>query len=40
MPQVKERKATKVEIKRIRIAKAKKLNNNPITAVILRLLNP
>ena len=40
MPQVKEKKATKIEIKRIRIVKAKKLNNNPITAVTLCLLNP
>ena len=40
MPQAKEKKATKIEIKRIKIIKAKKLNNNPITAVILRLLNP
>ena len=40
MPRVKEKKATKVGIKRIRIIKAKKLNNNPITAVTLRLLNP
>ena len=40
MPQAKEKKATKVGIKRIRIIKAKKLNNNPITAVILCLFNP
>ncbi len=37
MPRVKERKATKVGMKRIKIAKAKKLNNNPITAVTLYL---
>ena len=37
MPQAKERKATKVKIKRIRITKAKKLNNNPIMAVTLCL---
>ena len=40
MPRAKEKKATKVEIKRIRITKAKKLNNNPITVVILCLFNP
>jgi hypothetical protein len=40
MPRVKERKATKVGIKRIRIVKAKKLNNNPITVVTPYLLNP
>ena len=39
MPRAKERKATKVEIKRIKIIKAKKLNN-PIMAITLRLLNP
>ena len=37
MPRAKERKATRIKIKRIKIAKAKKLNNNPITAVTLRL---
>ena len=37
MPQAKEKKATKVGIKRIRIIKTKKLNNNPITAVTLCL---
>ena len=37
MPQAKERKATKIRIKRIRITKTKKLNNNPITAVTLCL---
>ena len=40
MPRAKEKKATKVGIKRIKITKIKKLNNNPITAVIPRLLNP
>ena len=40
MPQIKEKKATKIGIKRIKIIKAKKLNNNPITAVILYLFNP
>ena len=40
MPQAKERKATKVKIKKIKIIIAKKLNNNPITAIILRLFNP
>ena len=40
MPRAKERKATKVGMKRIRIAKAKKLNDNPITAITPRLLNP
>ena len=40
MPRTKERKATKVEIKKIRIAKAKKLNNNPIIVVTLYLFNP
>jgi hypothetical protein len=37
---VKERKATKMGIKRIRIAKAKKLNNNSIIVVTLCLFNP
>ena len=40
MPQAKKKKATKIKIKRIKITKAKKLNNNPITAVILCLFNP
>ena len=40
MPRAKEKKATKVEIKRIRIIKVEKLKNNSIIAVILRLLNP
>ena len=40
MPQAKEKKATKMGIKRIRIAKAKKLNDNPIMAVIPCLFNP
>jgi hypothetical protein len=40
MPPVKERKATKVGIKRIKIAKTKKLNDNFIIAIIPRLFNP
>ena len=40
MPQAKEKKATKVGMKRIKIIKTKKLNNNPIMAVILYLFNP
>ena len=39
MPRAKERKATKVKIKRIKIIKAKKLNNNFIIAVTLYLFN-
>ena len=40
MPQAKERKITKIAIKKLKNVKANKLNQNPITAVTLCLLTP
>jgi len=40
MPRAKERKITKVAMKRLKNAKANKLNQNPITAVTPRLPTP
>ena len=40
MPRAKERKIIKVAMKKLKIAKANKLNQNPITAVTLCLPTP
>ena len=40
MPQAKEKKAIKVGIKKIKIIKIIKLNNNSIIVIILYLFNP
>jgi len=40
MPRAKERKITKVAMKRLKNTKANKLNQNPITAVTLYLPTP
>ena len=40
MPQAKERKITKVAIKKLKNIKANKLNQNPIIAVTLYLPTP
>ena len=40
MPRAKERKITKVAMKRLKNVKANKLNQNPITAVTPRLPTP
>ena len=40
MPRVKERKITKVIIKKLKNVKANKLNQNPITVVTLYLPTP
>ena len=40
MPQAKEKKITKVVIKKLKNVKVNKLNQNPIIAVTLYLLTP